>query len=331
MASSRPKLISLIELFFFFRFSWHSQASFSSGSSYDLHSSSQQPLQPQQQQQSQPYFLDSTGNLDIFSDISFGSSHSAHTSQLHHLSLSQSQPHASSDYTFSLQSARSAVDHSNSSSETLVGNIETGSHFGSDDSIPGSLISPFHQESQVHPITPVAEQEKKLFFDRSTSEELGLSALRSNSDPTIALHSLQSRQQHSSVALTDISHSIHSASHHQQQPPPQPQPPQPQPPQQAVNLLDPQSTLPSFQETYSIKYNQLASFGLKMDEECYNIAAAQHHAAMSYQHGHGHQHAMAPEHYEYQPNPSQFISPNFYPYEQQSMVRPRPVLAAMKS
>lgn len=284
-------------------------------------------MQPQQQQQSQPYFLDSTGNLDIFSEIAFGSTQPSQTTP-HLSSLSQNQPQASSDYTFSLQSTRSVVDHSNSSNETLVGNIDSGSHFGSNDSIPSSLLTSFHQDTQVHSVTS-PEQEKKLLFNRSTNEELGLSSFRSNSDPTIALHSLQSRQQHQSgVALTDISHNFHPVTTHHQQSQQQNQPQQQQQQQtqqsqaaqQAVNLLDIQSSLPSFQETYSIKYNQLAAIGLKMDEDCYNIAAAQHHTNMNYQHGHGHQHPMVPEHYEYQANPSQFISPNFYPYEQQSLV-----------
>lgn len=196
-----------------------------------------------------------------------------------------------------------------------MASTDTASHFGSTDSIPNSLRS-VHQQQQQQAITPIPGQDKKIFFDRSSSEDLGLLTLRSSSDPTIALHSLQSRQQHN-LGLTDISQNIQQQQTSQQQQQTSHLPP---------GLVDPQSTLPSFQETYSIKYNQLATFGLKMDEDCYNIASP-HHANMNYHqvhghgHAHGHQHTMHQDHYDYQQNTAQFISPNFYPYEQQqSMV-----------
>lgn len=268
--------------------------------------------------------------------------------QSHHHHHHHHQSHQSNDFNFPPQALHLA-EHSNSSNETLVGTAETtASHFGSNDSIPGSLI---HQQRQSYhsqqtasivppqpPPTTIGDQDKKIFFDRTSSEDLGLLTLRSSSDPTISLNCLQSRQQptqpqpqSSDSALTDISQNLQTPSAQSTS----------QLAANAANLLDPQSILPSFQETYSIKYNQLASFGLKMDEECYNIAAAQHHADINYHaHGHGHAHAHGHQHthmqhphqYDYQPNTSQFASPSFYPYEQQqSMVSAFGLLSPSRS
>lgn len=213
--------------------------------------------------------------------------------------------HQAIDYNFA-QTNR-FVEHSNSSSETLIGNTDNSSHFGSNDSIPNSLALPYsHQQQptiQPHHPTVDTDQAKKLFFDRD-SEDLNLLTLRSNSDPTIALHSLQRArlQQQHNCGLTDISQNA-------------PVPSQTNQPSAA--LLD--SSLPSFQETYPIKYNQLETFGLKMDEDCY--MAQNHQANINYHHGHGHQHhVMHQEHFEYQQNPSQFMAQNFYSYEQQQQM-----------
>lgn len=280
---------------------------FSSVSSFDPLSLSTQPQsqedstsqqhqqqQQQHQQQQQQYFSESNNNLDFVSDILFG--------QQQHPSTADTQ----NPINYNFPETSRLVEHSNSSSETLVGNTDTSSHFGSNDSIPNSLTHPYqHQQSQIQSLG-ASEQNKKLFFDRTTSEDLGLLTLRSNSDPTIALHSLQQArlQQQQSLGLTDISQNIPvpSQSNHQQI--------------TAAELLE--STLPSFQETYPIKYNQLETFGLKMDEDCYNMAQA-HQGNIGYHHGHQH-HVMHQDQYDYQQNHSQFMAPNFYPYDQQSMV-----------
>lgn len=210
------------------------------------------------------------------------------------------------------QTSNRFVEHSSSSNETLVGNTENSSHFGSNDSIPNSLALPYPPQQQpiqaTHHTSIDSEQNKKLFFNRDSGEDLNLLTLRSNSDPTIALHSSQRsrvQQPQHSIALTDISQNTPTVPSQANQP--------------NASTLD--STLPSFQETYPIKYNQLETFGLKMDEDCY--MAPTHQANINYHHGHGHQHhhvPMHPEHFEYQQNPSQFMTQNFYPYEQQQMV-----------
>lgn len=132
------------------------------------------------------------------------------------------------------------------------------------------------------PVTPTAE------LYQNSPVELGPLTLRSSSDPSIPLHAFQSRQQ----------------AENQQRP------------------STSASPLPSFQETYSIKYNQLASLGLKMDEDCYNMASP-HHPATAYHHGHGHAITHHP-HYEFsQHGTPHYVPPGgFYPqpYEPHAMV-----------
>lgn len=132
------------------------------------------------------------------------------------------------------------------------------------------------------PVTPTAELYQK------SPVELGPLTLRSSSDPSIPLHAFQSIQQ----------------AENQQRP--------------GTSA----SPLPSFQETYSIKYNQLASLGLKMDEDCYNMASP-HHPASAYHHGHGHAITHHP-HYEFsQHGAPHYVPPGgFYPqpYEPHAMV-----------
>lgn len=124
------------------------------------------------------------------------------------------------------------AQHSNSSTDTLVGIEEEHS---SDLLLP--TITHFKEEPafSTNPHTPTnprsVEQEHDLIFDSSSTEELGLLSLRSSSDP--ALSNTASRQ------------------------------PQDEAQQSAADIL------PSFQDTYPVKYNQLADFGLKMDEDCF--------------------------------------------------------------
>lgn len=312
---------TFIRFFFLFFIITIQQTFFSS--SFDPLSSTSSAQQQNQQQLSQniqhsqqthqqhslqtEYFGDNSGasNLDIFSDILFGQQSS------HHQPQQQQSQQSTQNYSFS--QANRLVELSSSSSETLVAGDNT-SHFGSNDSIPNSLV---HQQYPIQSSSQSidSEQEKKLFFDRSSTENLGLLTLRSNSDPTIALHSLQQarqqqqlqqQQQQHSAGLTDISQNVPSQTN--------------QPTPSAAAAIA-ESSLPSFQDIYPIKYNQLETFGLKMDEDCYNLAQTHHHANINYHHGHGHQHhAMHQEHFEYQQNPQQFMSPNFYPYDQPSMV-----------
>lgn len=131
------------------------------------------------------------------------------------------------------------AQHSNSSTDTLVGIEEEHS---SDLLLP--TITHFKEEPafSTNPHTPTnprsVEQEHDLIFDTSSTEELGLLSLRSSSDP--ALSNTASRPPQDDVQQT-----------------------------QSSADLDPNHILPSFQDTYPVKYNQLADFGLKMDEDCF--------------------------------------------------------------
>ncbi|KAJ6646680.1 putative nuclear hormone receptor HR38, partial [Pseudolycoriella hygida] len=252
------------------------QASFNSVSSFDLSSSSQQ----------HQYCFDpstfGSQNLDLFPEIVFPQQ--------------QSQQPQTSQSTYLLDTNRLTVQslHSNSSSETLIGN---NSQFGSADNVASnSILSPYRDEnyrSSASSTTPTSIDD---FIDRTSSsgENIGILTLRSSSDPVISLHCLESRQREEAAA---------SQSDEQ-------------------NLAH--SSLPSFQETYSIKYNQLSSLGLKMDEDCYNVASP-HHSAATYHHGHGHHpQAFHQDQYDYQHSNVQFATPNtaFYPFEQSGMYGP---------
>lgn len=138
------------------------------------------------------------------------------------------------------------AQHSNSSSDTLVGIEEETSQ-----DLLTPTITHFKEEPpflHTNPHTPtnpqsVGEQDSDLIFETSSTEELGLLSLRSSSDPTLASNT----SQRPSVVR----------------------------PQTSAELqLDANSILPSFQETYPIKYN-LADFGIKMDEDCFNVASQQ--------------------------------------------------------
>lgn len=303
------------------------QASFSSLSSFDFASSQpnyhqqqhqqlphhhqqqtnqqQHQHQPnlQQHQESQNYSYDSPG-LDLLPDIiftqsSYGSSDhdAAHTSNADYIRQSH---------------------HSNSSNETLIGGT---SNLGSTENISVSgdisAIEPLQQFKQEY-YTPSTDRHIETsanfvsnnttspadYFERS--EDIGLLSLRSSSDPTIALHCFQSRQQalRASEASANVPISDQSAAA-----------------AAAAALLH--SSLPSFQETYSIKYNQLSSLGLTMDDDCYNVASPHHQTAGSnYHHGHGHHPAaFSQEHFnEYQQQSGPFMNPNsgFYQYDQSS-------------
>jgi hypothetical protein len=152
------------------------------------------------------------------------------------------------------------TQHSNSSSDTLVGIEEEQSN---DLLLP--TITHFKEEPtfSTNPHTPInpqsVEQEHDLVFETSSSEEMGLLSLRSRSDPTLS-NTVVSGQ-----PSTPMDESIDV------------------PCSQASIDLDPNSLLPSFQDTYQIKYNQLADFGLKMDEECYVGAHSSSVTSSNYQ------------------------------------------------
>lgn len=178
----------------------------------------------------------------------------------------------------------------------MIGN---NSQFGSTDNIASNtILSPYREDnyrSSASSTTPTSIDD---FIERSSTsaEDIGILSLRSSSDPVIALHCLESRQQ----ALREEA----SASQLDEQ-----------------NLAH--SSLPSFQETYSIKYNQLSSLGLKMDEDCYNVASPHHPGVATYHHGHGHHpQTYHQDQYDYQQSNVQFATPNqtFYPFEQTGMV-----------
>lgn len=256
------------------------QASFSSISSFDLSPSSQQ----------HQYCFDpstfASQNLDLFPEIVFPQQQQ------------QSQQPQTSHSTYSLDTNRLTVQslHSNSSSETLIGN---NSQFGSTDNITSNVIlSPYREDnyrSSASSTTPTSIDD---YLERSSTstEDIGILSLRSSSDPVIALHCLESRQQ----SLREESATSQS---------------------EEQNLAH--SSLPSFQETYSIKYNQLSSLGLKMDEDCYNVASPHHPGVATYHHGHGHHpQTYHQDQYDYHQGNVQFATPSttFYPFEQPGMV-----------
>lgn len=84
----------------------------------------------------------------------------------------------------------------------------------------------------------------------------------------------------------------------------------------------PPATLPSFEETYSLRYSRpelAANFGIKMDEDCYNVGpASYHHPA------HGH----VPAHIAYDFHPQQHFTPGYYTGAQPCSPGYEPVPAA---
>ncbi|XP_059617707.1 probable nuclear hormone receptor HR38 [Phlebotomus argentipes] len=221
------------------------QSTFSSLSSFDLLSSNQQYPSQQYHQQIQPesvHFDIGASDLDPLSDVLYPStSASSFAGQI----LASTSQERVSDTPFADQ-----LQHSNSSSDTLVGLSSHSSHFGgSVESLPTTLVPLFQKEETNVLLSPSDQAQEAL--DRPT--DLGPLTLRSSSDPAISLHSLQSRQPQASLSTTPTA---------------------------------PDSPLPSFQETYSIKYSQLASFGLKMDEDTFNVASPYHAGVVAYQHGH---------------------------------------------
>jgi nuclear receptor subfamily 4 group A member 2 len=185
------------------------------------------------------------------------------------------------------------AQHSNSSSDTLVGIEEEQSQ-----DLLAPTITQFKEEPPfitTNPHTPTnphsVEQEQDLIFETSSTEELGLLSLRSSSDPTLANTSRQAVEQTANI----------------------------QRPQTAAELLDTNPILPSFQETYPIKYNQLADFGLKMDEDCFNVTG--HSAGIAAYQQQGHHHTAPPygfqTHSEYLQNVGSFYQ---HHYETHSLV-----------
>ncbi|KFB45555.1 AGAP008334-PA-like protein [Anopheles sinensis] len=201
------------------------------------------------------------------------------------------------------------TQHSNSSSDTLVGLEDTPSTFGgSSDSIPTAILKASYKEELPSPFSagpstraPTTEPpDTDLLFESSSTEELGLLSLRSSSDPVLA----------SSARIPQALVQATAAQQQQQQQQQQHQQQQQQIPSLQVQCPDPSGQqlvgggsaasagLPSFQETYPIKYNQLASYGLKMDDDCFKMATSPHHhqaVTAAYAHhgnvyGHGHQH-----------------------------------------
>lgn len=138
------------------------------------------------------------------------------------------------------------AQHSSSSSDTLVG-IEEDEQTSN---ILLPTITQFKKEPEFTsnpntPTNPTRSDNEDILFETSSTEELGLLNLRSSSDPSLSTNSRQT-----------ISTNL-------------------QRPQESSDLQDNNPILPSFQEIYpNIKYSQLADFGLKMDEDCFNIATA---------------------------------------------------------
>ncbi|XP_021701960.1 probable nuclear hormone receptor HR38 isoform X3 [Aedes aegypti] len=273
----------------------------------------QQQHQESQHQQLSPGLLPTTSQhqLDKFVEL-FGASQSQSTEEA-----------------ISSESYLDQTQHSNSSSDTLVGLEENPSTFGgSNDSIPTAILKATYKEETLTDLqdpfsagpsrAQTTEPEQDLLLETSSTEELGLLTLRSSSDPVLASSARQQPQPPHPQLLQ----------HPAQRPGPRPISSTEIPSGSAANSL-----LPSFQETYPIKYNQLASFGLKMDEDCFKIAASPHHQSVGYgHHGYGHHAAAVHQpHYEFPQHttapPTQYSNPSpggsFYPtpaYEQHAAV-----------
>lgn len=131
---------------------------------------------------------------------------------------------------------------------------------------------PFFNESlPPTPGTTISEQDQDILFESSSSDELAILSLRSNSDPQISNHS-------------------------------------------NLSTADANPILPSFQETYQIKNDQLEDLGLKMDEDCYNVASP-HQSVTAFHHPHNlHQSILQENGYGFQQHTeSQYMpSNNFY-------------------
>lgn len=185
--------------------------------------------------------------------------------------------------------------HSNSSSETLMG---LGGHSsqlgGSTDSIPCSLVSSQYKDEDIcqplSSISSLATTTGEDLFDQAAAD-LGPLTLRSRSDPSI--HTLQTDRVRT-VSRTPLP-KVHE---------------QFQAPATATSTTggelqnlteDVDSALPSFQETYSIKYNQLASLGLKMDEDCFNPGSGYHASSVitAYQPHQPHHHHASHHHHHH--------------------------------
>ncbi|CAO1317440.1 unnamed protein product [Diamesa serratosioi] len=180
----------------------------------------------------------------------------------HHHSQNQHNLQSFSGIAYSPSYLDHQAQHSSSSSDTLVG-IE-------EDEQTSNILSPtitqFKKEPGFSsnpntPTNPSRSDNEDILFETSSTEELGLLNLRSTSDPSLSTNSRQT-----------ISTNL-------------------QRPQASSDLQENSPILPSFQEIYpNIKYSQLADFGLKMDEDCFNIATAhpQSVAAFHQQHQQAH-------------------------------------------
>lgn len=155
-------------------------------------------------------------------------------------------------------------------------------------------ITHFKQEnpflSESHTPTPgTSVEDQELLFETSSTEELGLLSLRSSSDPILATTSRQASSVFQPIAQRTQASSDLS--------------------------LCPSSILPSFQDTYQIKSSQLESLGLKMDEDCYNVAA-QHQSVAVFHNQHSMHHNMHGHGYGFQQHTeSQYMPSNTF-YQQ---------------
>ncbi|XP_061402815.1 probable nuclear hormone receptor HR38, partial [Musca vetustissima] len=118
-------------------------------------------------------------------------------------------------------------------------------------------LSSIPEQHSVRTANSEADHNSSLCFDRSTPQEIGLLSLRSSSDPAIALHTLQERQQTAGGGTTRGGDPL-------------------------LSPLGGPLSLPSFEETYSLKYGTTTPTGsastvsasdlqIKMDEDCFPL------------------------------------------------------------
>lgn len=193
----------------------------------------------------QQYSIDSIDSIDLFPEIIFSQSDQVFSN---HPSSTSSEVSSQINITSSPHSAQptseaASGNHLSQLSQNLDASIESRlqSHYKEEHLLDSDLdIDSF---KPLHPSPSPPQQ----FFGRTP--EVNPLSIRSSSDPTIALNSIQGQQQ-DNREQTDITN------------------------ESAVAAALAEG-LPSFKEIYPIKYNQqLSEIGLKMDEDCFNMVTS---------------------------------------------------------
>uniref|UniRef100_A0A1A9WLX4 Nuclear receptor subfamily 4 group A member 2 n=1 Tax=Glossina brevipalpis TaxID=37001 RepID=A0A1A9WLX4_9MUSC len=223
----------------------------------------------------------------------------------HSLLSTSLDPHTGEQQTSHHQQSVSHLQDLHSSCETLVGSSEdiTSSleNLTKLTCLRDKRLSSIPEQQTIIG-TSSSEQDNPLCFDRSTPQELGLLSLRSSSDPAIALHAVQERQvvPNPSQTNTILGPARLAVAN-----------------DALISPLTGPLSLPSFQETYSLKYGTSSTssaistdLSLKMDEDCYPLTVTtsnegiggpalnqQHNHPQHHHHHHSHHHHHQQQHH----------------------------------